>query len=648
MGTLGWSSARRESKVQLPEAITELLEMRTLLSAYTPHILASYVEADAGVTREFVRDSSGDIFTLTEQTPSSGGPEAIYELVGGSGPPTLVATFPDSDIRSLSIDSSGDLFGVDYSGNSAGGTVWEIPRGSNSINTLAGFTSATTGSDPTGSLAIDSSGDVFGTTQLGGTDGGGTVWELPHGSGSITALASFQQSVSNNDATGLTLDSHGNLFGTFSESETVSGVFGGVWELPSGSSTVNVLASFDGANGSNPRSPLLIDSDGDIFGETDLGGTDFNTAPTTGLGTIFEIASGSNTITPLAFFSGANGEAPSGGLVADASGDLFGSTQSGGNVTANNPFGGDGVVFELPQGSNTIQSLLNLTPATTGSGPEGGVVLNSSGDIFTATASGGSGDGGTVLELTPGGSSGGGGATSSNLTATLTGKIPSSAIAGQKVSISPTLTVTDSSSTPVSGKVSAELFLSSSTTIDSSSIAIPGTTKSAVVKLKSHAHATLALKASSLPASIPSGTYHLIAQITDPSGNILDAPSSGTITIAPPQIDLTGAFSKQPVPGKGGKTAITFSVTNLGNIPATGPLPFDIDTSPNQQVAGATVVTTLTKPINLKPHGSTKITETVTLPAGTYFLLIQLDPNNKFHEVNLANNLLVTGNEITI
>ena len=100
---------------------------------------------------------------------------------------------------------------------------------------------------------------------------------------------------------------------------------------------LTTLVSFDGTNGEDPIAGLIADANGNLFGTTEGGGA-------YGLGTVFEIAKTAtgyaNTPTTLVGFNGANGANPLGSLIADAKGDLFGTTPGGG---ANN----DGTVFEI-------------------------------------------------------------------------------------------------------------------------------------------------------------------------------------------------------------------------------------------------------------------------------------------------------------
>ena len=89
------------------------------------------------------------------------------------------------------MDSSGNLFGTTVRGGASNdGTVFELAHGSSTITTLASF-NGTDGAQPEAALIMDSSGNLFGTTATGGAANDGTVFELAHGSGTITTLASF-------------------------------------------------------------------------------------------------------------------------------------------------------------------------------------------------------------------------------------------------------------------------------------------------------------------------------------------------------------------------------------------------------------------------------------------------------------------------
>jgi uncharacterized repeat protein (TIGR03803 family) len=258
--------------------------------------------------------------------------------------------------------------------------------GSYTLSSLASFSRGINGDGPMASLILDAQGNLFGTACDGGTSLKGTIFELPAGSRTITALASFGGANGAYPMGGLILDAQGNFFGTtcYGGASTQGTIF----ELPTGSRTITTLASFGGADGAYPMAGLVRDAQGNLFGTTDLGGASDR-------GTIFELPAGSRTITTLASFAGANGAGPEAGLVRDAQGNLFGTTDVGG---ASN----QGTIFELPAGSRTITTLASFARASSGGYPLAGLILDAQGNLFGTTSLGGAGDGGTVFELVAG------------------------------------------------------------------------------------------------------------------------------------------------------------------------------------------------------------------------------------------------------
>jgi uncharacterized repeat protein (TIGR03803 family) len=237
----------------------------------------------------------------------------------------------------------------------------------------------------------------------GGANGDGTVFEIANNNGNY---ASTPTTLANFYCTGLYADAAGNLIGTTSGGGAYNN--GTVFEIAktggSYASTPTTLINFDGNNGSGPNGNLIADAAGDLFGTTELGAN--------GLGTVFEVAkiSGSYASTPttLASFNGAtNGSSPLAGLIADAAGDLFGTTYGGG---AN----GVGTVFEIAKTSTGYASApttLASFNATNGSSPAANLITDAAGDLFGTTQDGGANGGhGTVFEinrLASGGPSGG-------------------------------------------------------------------------------------------------------------------------------------------------------------------------------------------------------------------------------------------------
>ena len=241
-------------------------------------------------------------------------------------------------------------------------------------------------------LVMDSAGNLYGTTSAGGTDSDGVVFELAKGSGTITDLAWFDLSDGGTPDASLLLDSAGNLYGTtFNGGNPGNGT---VFEVARGSGTITTLASFNGLNGQAPVAGLVMDSAGNLYGTTESGGQITVDGVTEfGDGTVFELPHGSSTITTLFTFDGTDGGIPRDSLTLDSSGNLYGTTFQGGAS-------GDGTVFELPSGSGAITTLFNFSGAN-GEFLQANVIMDSAGNLYGTTDDGGTSDFGTVFELTP-------------------------------------------------------------------------------------------------------------------------------------------------------------------------------------------------------------------------------------------------------
>lgn len=192
-------------------------------------------------------------------------------------------------------------------------------------------------------MAIDSSGNLYGTTWGGGAYGYGTVFELsPNGSGGFTesVLHSFSGGSDGEYPyfAGVILDASGNLYGTMFEGGNYDG--GIVFELthnPSGGWTEHVLHTLGASgDGGAPECGLTFDSSGNLYGSTNSGGSGNK-------GTIYELSpagvSWSETILH-SFSTLLDGQRPVGGVTLDSSGNVYGTTSVGGGQN-------DGLVFEI-------------------------------------------------------------------------------------------------------------------------------------------------------------------------------------------------------------------------------------------------------------------------------------------------------------
>ncbi len=321
-------------------------------------------------------------------------------LTDGSGPSGRVVFDPDANLYGTTgaggtSTNCGDVPGC--------GTVFKIASdGTETV--LYSFTGTPDGSDAVGGMVLDTQGNLYGTTWGGGAYRSGTVFKLTPG-GTETVLYSFAGGADGLAPSGdLVLDAQGNLYGT-----TFYGGGNGCWEsygcgtvfklTPNGAETV--LYRFIGyPGGSQPNGGLVFDSQGNLYGTTNLnwyGGE-------SGYGTVFKLTPGGTETVLYTFTGGADGANPLAGLIFDTEGNLYGTTRSGGTSTSCDG-SGCGTVFKLtPDGTET--ALYNFTGGADGSGPIGSLIFDKQGDLYGATEMGGSsgcnGPGcGTVFKLTP-------------------------------------------------------------------------------------------------------------------------------------------------------------------------------------------------------------------------------------------------------
>jgi hypothetical protein len=313
-----------------------------------------------------------------------------------------------SPLSPLVADSAGNFYGVaagpgaDTGSNT--GIVFELSPpakkgGSWTVTTIFTFNGTSDGNSPQSGLAIDSKGNLYGTTYDGGSGtcllgnsniGCGVVFELSQsgGSWSETVLYNFQgdKDGRNPNASPLTFDAEGNLYGV----TTLGGGSGCPATLKVGcgvlfkleppaqggaSWTEKVLHRFAKKTGTYPYGNLLY-LNGVLYGTTSGDGAD-------GYGTAYE-ATLKGKITVINNFMGASGGYNASGLAADSSGNLYGFTESGG--PSNN-----GLVYQLkPSGTSWTENVLyNFTGHSDGGTPLGAPVLDSSGNIYGNTQGGG-------------------------------------------------------------------------------------------------------------------------------------------------------------------------------------------------------------------------------------------------------------------
>lgn len=327
---------------------------------------------------------------------------------------TVIHTFTgaadgDDPVAGVTIGGPGTLYGTtELGGTENDGVAFALrQRGSgwtlSPLHEFSGYMSD--GARPQAPLAIGPNGALYGTTTSGGNYNGGTVFQLqPPANACKTAICYWNESVVQSFTPDngqfpffgqLVFDKSGNIYGT-----TFSGGFygGGVaYELVADSDwMLSILHSFDSISGSGdgfaPVSGAVFGAAGNLYGTTQYGGTG---QCASGCGTIFQLTSSGTESVLYSFNSGSSGNYPNGGLIMDPSGNFYGTTFDGG--------GGQGTVFQLaPSGGGWTFSVLYAFPACH---PYSGVTLDAAGNLYGTCSAGGADGFGMVFKLTNSGGS---------------------------------------------------------------------------------------------------------------------------------------------------------------------------------------------------------------------------------------------------
>jgi len=333
---------------------------------WTETVLYSFTGAGDGGQpfASLVFDHAGNLYGTTSFGGSANcnlGCGTVFKLTPGSSgwTQTVLYTFAGgSDGRQpnarLLSDAAGNLYGTTLLGGNINsvcstgcGTVFKLTKGSSAWieSVLYAFTGAADGASPYDALAFDPTGDLYGTAYAGGASGYGTVFKLTPASGGWTqsVLHTFKGASDGKFAYGdLILDALGNVYGTAFQGGQGYGVVFELLPRSTGGWKEIVLHAFGNAPSANPVAGLVMDPAGDLYGTTMLGAN--QTSCGGGCGTLFKLSPvpGSSWAYKAihSFGLGSDGFHPSGDLVLDSAGNIYGTTQAGGTE-------GSGMVFEI-------------------------------------------------------------------------------------------------------------------------------------------------------------------------------------------------------------------------------------------------------------------------------------------------------------
>jgi len=338
----------------------------------------------------------GTVFRLNK----SGRETVLYRFTGGSD--------GGAPYGGVIRDAKGNLYGTTYyggdlsCGSGAGcGTVFKLSK-TGKETVLYAFKGAADGANPYAGVSQDAEGNLYGTTLIGGdpacAGGCGVVFKLSK-TGKETVLYAFKGGADGaNPYAGVIQDARGNLYGTtyIGGGASCGDGCGTVFKL-SKTGNESVLYSFKGeADGLHPHGGVIRDDEGNLYGTTMGDGLP-------NVGTVFRISkTGGETVLYRFGSQSGDGAFPLAGVIRDAKGNLYGTTNAGGVYEG---CGGEGcgVVFKLDRAlrETVLCSFNGQSGCTSGAFPYAGLIQDAEGNLYGTTEYGGASGYGVVFKLTP-------------------------------------------------------------------------------------------------------------------------------------------------------------------------------------------------------------------------------------------------------
>jgi uncharacterized repeat protein (TIGR03803 family) len=310
--------------------------------------------------------------------------------------------------------TDGNLYGTTHNGGpnpdcyiDGCGTIFRISS-EGTLTTVYDFcpeNPCADGTRPLAGLVQATNGSFYGTAYAGGANLLGTVYRITSG-GTLTTLQSFFGITDGSyPEAGLVQAINGDFYGTTFEGGASGD--GTVYKITA-DGTLTTLHNFDGlGDGGYPTSGLVQATNGDLYGTTNDGGNGIESE-----GTVYKITLGGTLTTLYSFCSQPNcadGANPFAGLIQATDGNFYGIT-SGGGGTSNKCSGGCGTVFKItPEGVlTTLYSFCSQAKCADGVSPVGGLVEATDGNFYGTTQQGGTNNTcvgfqgcGTIFEITP-------------------------------------------------------------------------------------------------------------------------------------------------------------------------------------------------------------------------------------------------------
>ena len=339
-----------------------------------------------GPIGRLIRDSAGNLYGTTTGGGAFGfgtvfkldardTETVLYSFAGGA------SGDGESPYSGLTRDRLGNFYGTTFKGGTYGlGTIYKIDATTHNETLVYSF-AGVDGANPVADIVQDNVGNLYSTTHNGGFSGYGTVYKLAP-DGTETVLYSFPSAQIALYPSGLVRDAAGNIYGTTG--------FGGaqesgtVFELDA-SGTETTLYSFTALDGEDPYATLIRDEFGNLYDTTEAGGV-------FGRGTVFKLDNAGTEKVLYSFTGKRDGGYPYSGIIRDAEGNFYGTTQGGGALKY-------GTIFKIGPAGRI--SVLHSFTGTDGYSSFTSLIEDSAGNLYGVTAAGGAFDVGVVFKVTP-------------------------------------------------------------------------------------------------------------------------------------------------------------------------------------------------------------------------------------------------------